>query len=131
LGELGQVKAEDERVIITLSNSIFFRTGQSQLLPLASEKLDKVAEVLKDQGSGKVITIMGHTDSKGSTQLNQRLSQERAEAVRNYLMQQGVPAAQIKAVGMGEERPVANNSTAEGRANNRRVEIVVDNGQGP
>ena len=74
---------------------------------------------------GAVIEVGGHTDATGSTELNQALSQLRAEAVRAALIAQGVDAARLRAVGYGESRPVADNDTDEGRARNRRVELAI------
>jgi outer membrane protein OmpA-like peptidoglycan-associated protein len=72
------------------------------------------------------LTVEGHTDSQGSSNSNQSLSQRRADAVRSYLISRGYPGDLIQAQGIGEDRPVADNNSAEGRANNRRVEIIVD-----
>ena len=77
------------------------------------------------------ILVEGHTDSHGSKVLNLELSQRRAQTVRDYLASQGIAPERIKAEGLGFTRPVANNKTAEGRANNRRVEIVVQPAGGP
>lgn len=125
LNELAQVKEESRGVVITLSGSVLFATGKHELLSIAKDKLNEVAQVLKDQGFRKVI-VEGHTDSQGSDTKNQELSLARAEAVRTHLVSQGLPAAQIEARGLGESRPVATNATPEGRANNRRVELVVE-----
>lgn len=124
LQEIAKVKEEARGVVITLSGSVLFATGKSDLLPIAKDKLTDVAKALKDQGF-KEITVEGHTDSVGSATKNEELSRQRAESVRTHLISQGIPADKIKAVGLGPSRPVAENSTAEGRANNRRVEIVV------
>jgi outer membrane protein OmpA-like peptidoglycan-associated protein len=76
---------------------------------------------------GSEITVEGHTDSFGGDEVNLRLSQERAEAVRQYLLanMRNLSADQVKAVGYGESKPIANNETAEGRAKNRRIDIVI------
>jgi outer membrane protein OmpA-like peptidoglycan-associated protein len=125
LAEIAKVKEESRGVVITLSGSVLFATGKSTLLPIAQEKLSEVAKALKDQGF-KSLLVEGHTDSQGSADKNMTLSQERAESVRSYLISQGIPSDQIRAQGIGSSRPVADNNTAEGRANNRRVEIVVE-----
>jgi hypothetical protein len=83
-----------------------------------------VADALKDQADHE-ITVEGHTDAQGSDASNIELSQGRAQSVREYLVGHGVPANRIKSEGLGESRPVADNNTPEGRANNRRVEIIV------
>lgn len=124
LQEIAKVKEESRGVVITLSGSVLFATGKSTLLPIAQQKLSDVAKALNDQGYQSLL-VEGHTDSQGSADKNMVLSQERAEAVRSYLISQGIPADKIRAQGIGSSRPVADNNTAEGRANNRRVEIVV------
>lgn len=124
LAEVAKVKEESRGVVITLSGSVLFPTGKSTLLPIAQEKLVEVAKALKDQGFGSLV-VEGHTDAQGSADKNMVLSQERANAVRSFLVSQGIPSDKIRAEGLGSSRPIADNSTAEGRANNRRVEIVV------
>lgn len=124
LHEIAKVKEESRGVVITLSGSVLFATGKYHLLPIAKEKLNEVAQALKDQGYKKLV-VEGHTDSRGSDTKNQELSLLRAQEVRSHLVSQGIESAKIEAAGRGEVSPVADNSTAEGRANNRRVEIVV------
>jgi outer membrane protein OmpA-like peptidoglycan-associated protein len=124
LAEVAKVKEEARGVVITLSGSVLFATGKSDLLPIANQKIADVAKALKDQGF-KAILVEGHTDSQGNAQKNEELSFRRAESVRQQLISQGLPADKIKAAGLGSSRPVTDNSTPEGRANNRRVEIVV------
>jgi outer membrane protein OmpA-like peptidoglycan-associated protein len=112
-------------MVITLSGSVVFASNKATLLPGAREKLDDVADALKEAPDSKLV-VEGHTDSRGSDALNQQLSQARADAVRAYLVRRGVDASQVQAVGMGENQPVDDNASAEGRANNRRVEIIVE-----
>jgi outer membrane protein OmpA-like peptidoglycan-associated protein len=97
---------------------------------MAQQKLVQVADVLKQYGDEYSISVNGYTDSRGSDTHNQQLSQARAESVRNYLVSKGVAEDVVKAFGQGESAPIAGNDTAEGRADNRRVEIVVDRGAG-
>ena len=125
LTEIAKVKEESRGVVITLSGAVLFATGKSTLLPIAQEKLAEVAKALKDQGY-KTLLVEGHTDAQGSADKNMALSQQRADAVRSYLVSQGIPSDKIRAQGIGSSRPVADNGSAEGRANNRRVEIVVE-----
>lgn len=125
LHEIAKVKEESRGVVITLSGQVLFKTNSHQLLPIALEKLNDVAKALKDQGF-KSLLVEGHTDSRGSAAKNQELSFQRAESVRAHLISQGIPADKIRANGLGSSRPVADNSSQEGRANNRRVEIVVE-----
>ncbi|KYF52064.1 hypothetical protein BE08_27430 [Sorangium cellulosum] len=125
LKEIAAVKEEKRGVVITLSGAVLFASGKSELLPIAKEKLNQVATTLKDQGSPP-LRIEGHTDSTGSAQANRKLSLDRADSVKVHLISVGLPADKISTVGHGPDRPVADNATAEGRANNRRVEIIVN-----
>ena len=109
--------------VMTLSGEAF-ASGQSQLKPEARDNLQRVVEFV-NRFPDKAVLIEGHADSQGSANLNQVLSQKRAEAVRDALLQDGVAASRLTAVGLGKDRPVADNASAEGRARNRRVEIVV------
>jgi outer membrane protein OmpA-like peptidoglycan-associated protein len=124
LEEVAKVKQEKRGVIITLEGAVLFASGKSALLPIAQQKLDQVAKALQDQGYKRIV-VEGHTDSRGSRNMNMDLSYRRAESVRSYLISRGIDANKISAVGLGPDRPVAENSSAEGRANNRRVELVV------
>lgn len=124
---LAKLKAkEDERgLVITLSGSILFASDESTLLPATQNKLSEVAQALLDSKERR-ITIEGHTDSQGSSDHNSVLALKRAEAVRSYIISRGYPENLISAIGIGEGRPIADNNSAEGRANNRRVEIIID-----
>jgi len=122
----GAVKQEPRGTVITIPSGVLFTTGKSMLLPGAQSKLGAVAEALKDQDDRKIV-VEGHTDSQGSDSMNQELSMARAQSVRDYLTSHGVPAERITAQGFGPSRPVADNKSPEGRANNRRVEIIVQN----
>ncbi len=125
LSTLANVKEEANRTVVTLSGSVLFKTGESALLPLAEDSLTRVADALMDFSTDRRIVIEGHTDSRGEDSANQKLSLSRAESVMKYLQSRGVEAKRMSAVGRGESRPVASNETAEGRANNRRVELVI------
>jgi len=111
-------------MVITLTGSVLFASGKSELLPTATVRLNEVAEALKAQ-TDRDMLVEGHTDNVGMVQSNLELGQRRAAAVRDYLVSRGVDSNRIKAVGIGEARPIADNNTPEGRANNRRVEIIV------
>jgi len=124
LQEIAKVKEEARGMVITLSGSVLFATGKYELLAIARDKLDEVAKALNDQGY-KSIIVEGHTDSKGSATANDTLSLKRADSVRTYLVSRGIPSDKITSQGLGSSRPVADNGSADGRANNRRVEIVV------
>lgn len=124
LSEIANVKADQQDVVITLSGSVLFKTNEATLLPIARERLSRVAEVLREQDD-KTFVVEGHTDSRGPSGHNEDLSLARADSVRSFLVSEGVPTDRIKAVGRGESEPVASNDSPDGRANNRRVEIVV------
>src|SRR5207253_1915394 len=115
------VKQEPRGTVITLAGGVLFRTGESTLLPAAMVQLGQVAEALLKGNPDSNITVEGHTDSQGPVKANEELSQKRAEAVRDFLIQKGIAKDRIKAVGRGPSVPVASNDNAEGRANNRRV----------
>jgi outer membrane protein OmpA-like peptidoglycan-associated protein len=125
LAKFASVKQESRGMVITLSGNVLFETNKAKLFPNAELKLNDVAKALTQQDPDSRIIIEGHADSQGDEQHNLALSQERAEAVRTYLITQGIAADRVVATGYGETRPIADNTKAEGRANNRRVEIVV------
>lgn len=108
------------------ARNVFYATGSYQLLPKSHAALKDVAALLKSDPS-LMIDIDGHTDSQGSDESNQILSENRAKSVRDYLISQGVDGNRLKATGYGETQPVADNSTAAGRAKNRRTEMTVRN----
>jgi len=125
LASLASLKEEERGLVLTLSGSVLFKSGDSNLMQPAQVKLDQVAKSLLAIRARNLI-VEGHSDSQGSDAYNQKLSQRRADAVRDYLVQRGYPSDHIQARGLGEGKPVAKNSSAEGRANNRRVEIVIE-----
>jgi outer membrane protein OmpA-like peptidoglycan-associated protein len=125
LAKLAAVKEEERGLVITLSGSVLFASNESTLLPAAVDRLNKVADALLVTKQ-KHLIIEGFTDSQGSSEYNLVLSQKRADVVRSYLISRGYPGNLIQAQGIGEDRPVSDNNSAEGRANNRRVEIVVE-----
>lgn len=120
-----EAKEEERGLVITLSGSVLFASNESTLLPAAQNKLNEVTDALLASKERR-ITIEGHTDSQGSSSHNMNLAQKRADAVRSYIISRGYPSNLIYAQGIGEGRPIADNSSAEGRANNRRVEIIVE-----
>jgi len=125
LARIASVKQETRGMVITLSGSVLFASGKADLLPAAQAKLNEVATALTNQDPDSKIVVEGHTDSRGSVDLNQGLSQRRAEAVRSYLVSRGIASERVTAMGLGSAQSIADNASAEGRANNRRVEIVV------
>jgi len=126
---IGTVKQEPRGMVITLSGSVLFASNKDALLPAAQERLGQVADALKTQDDRKIL-VEGHTDSQGSAASNQGLSDRRAQAVVSFLVSRGVPADQIRGQGLGPNRPIADNASVEGRANNRRVEIIVQPTEG-
>jgi outer membrane protein OmpA-like peptidoglycan-associated protein len=129
LQKIAAVTKEARGMVITLSGSVLFASNESTLLPGAMIKLNEVADALIKGNPDSNITVEGHTDSQGQRQYNMDLGQKRAQAVRDQLVSRGVASDRIKAVGIGPDRPIANNTTADGRANNRRVEIIVEPGK--
>ena len=123
LRQMQALREEDGKLVISLSG-VLFETGKADLNSLARERLDTVATALTAYPD-RVVAIEGHTDAQGDEEKNRTLSQLRANAVREYLESKGIPAEQLRAEGRGEESPIASNDTPEGRANNRRVEIVL------
>jgi outer membrane protein OmpA-like peptidoglycan-associated protein len=125
LAKLASVKQETRGMVITLSGAVLFTSGKSDLLPAAQVKLNDVAKALIEQDPDSKMVVEGHTDSQGQAAANQELSQKRAQSVRDYLVSRGIAADRITAQGFGPTRPIGENNSPEGRANNRRVEIVV------
>jgi outer membrane protein OmpA-like peptidoglycan-associated protein len=112
------------RGLIANMSDVLFKTGSYELAPGARERLAKVSGILLAYPSLHV-QIEGHTDSVGSDEYNQDLSEKRASAVRDYFVQQSIAANSIEARGFGKTQPIATNDTAEGRQQNRRVELVL------
>lgn len=112
------------RGLIANMGDVLFETGKYELKPEARERLARVSGILLAYSSLKV-AIEGHTDAVGTDDYNQRLSEQRAEAVRDYLVSQGVAAQSITARGFGKTQPIADNDSVEGRQRNRRVELVL------
>jgi outer membrane protein OmpA-like peptidoglycan-associated protein len=125
LSKIAQVKDEDRGMVITLQGEVLFKTNESQLKPAAMAKLEQIADTLR--GAERKILVLGHTDNQGGAgSHNQQLSEKRAGAVRDFLVSKGIPSDLIRAEGKGPSAPIADNSSVEGRAQNRRVEIVVE-----
>jgi len=106
-------------------SDVLFDTGSYTLRPGAREKLAKISGIVLAH-PGLNLQVEGHTDSVGSDEFNQQLSQRRAGSVRDFLVQQGVTEASVSSRGFGKTQPVATNDTPEGRQRNRRVELVVN-----
>lgn len=127
--ELAELKAKktDRGMVLTLGD-VLFDTARATLKPGAYQTIDRLASVLKEAPDRKVM-IEGHTDSVGSDEYNQGLSERRAASVQTALLERGVRADQITAVGRGEAVPVASNDNAGGRQQNRRVEMIFSDNQ--
>ena len=126
LGQLSAVletRATTRGLIVNMSG-MTFNTSKSELLPLGREKLAKIAGLILAH-PGLKIEVEGYTDSTGGDALNLRLSEKRADAARDYLVEEGVASSNIVARGLGEADPISSNATAAGRTRNRRVELVV------
>ncbi len=117
-----EVTEEVQKKLNEYAAQILFDSGKSSIKEQSNEKLGEIIAILKEYPTAK-FTIEGHTDSVGSAKLNQRLSDSRANAVKNYLTENGTDQFRLSAVGYGEDRPIASNRTRAGRAQNRRVEI--------
>jgi outer membrane protein OmpA-like peptidoglycan-associated protein len=125
LAGFATVKQEPRGMVISLSGSVLFASDKDVLLPSAMARLNDVATALNKASPSSKMVVEGHADSTGAEAHNQDLSQRRAQAVRTYLVSRGISADRITSAGFGQSRPVADNASIEGRANNRRVEIVV------
>jgi outer membrane protein OmpA-like peptidoglycan-associated protein len=119
------VKEEARGTVIVLPGSVLFSSGEYELTGEAQQKLALIADTLSPQSKTHDIVVEGHTDSRGTPTSNQVLSENRARAVMDYLIARGVSASAITSVGIGQARPIADNASPEGRANNRRVEIII------
>jgi OmpA-OmpF porin, OOP family len=120
-----EVKAETKKIFAQALQGIQFESGKDVIKKFSYSILDKVAKVMKQNPSYN-LEINGHTDSQGAAAMNLELSQKRAEAVKNYLTKSGIDASRLAAKGFGQTIPVADNTTAAGRAKNRRVEFKVN-----
>ena len=112
------------RGLIANMSDVLFKTGSFELLPAARERLAKVSGIVLAYPTLH-LSVEGHTDSVGSDEYNQQLSEKRAQAVRDYFVQQGIPSDAVAASGFGKTAPVASNDTPDGRKQNRRVELVL------
>jgi OmpA-OmpF porin, OOP family len=118
------------RVVLTASSvaigeKVQFATGSAEILPVSHGLLDEVAKVLTDNPQIELLQVEGHTDSTGTAALNRRLSQQRAESVMKYLASRGVAAGRMQAKGFGPDKPIADNTSDDGRDKNRRVEFNI------
>jgi outer membrane protein OmpA-like peptidoglycan-associated protein len=123
IAKIAAVKDDDRGMVITLQGEVLFQTGKWALKAGAMAKLDQIADALR--GKEQPIVVYGYTDNVGAMDMNMDLSQKRAQSVRDYLVTKGIPQDLITAQGKGPADPVSDNNSVEGRAANRRVELVV------
>lgn len=119
-----QVERRDDRLFVAFPNDVMFDVGSYALYPGAYSRLDRLVDTLLRYPDTEVV-VKGHTDSTGNRDSNLRLSEDRADAVRRYMIARGVPASRVTAIGFGDAMPMASNQTAAGRQQNRRVEIEI------
>jgi outer membrane protein OmpA-like peptidoglycan-associated protein len=122
--EGASIQRQADMLAVTFKSDVLFDVGSAAVKPGAYDELMRVAQVL-NQYPQTTITIAGHTDSTGTEAFNQQLSEQRAMAVKNAMVGQGVAAARMTAIGYGESKPIADNSTEGGRQMNRRVQITI------
>ena len=123
IAKIASVKDDDRGMVITLQGEVLFKTGKSDLKAGAMAKLDQIAGALKDKE--QPIVVYGYTDNVGAIDMNMDLSQKRATTVRDYLVTKGIPQDLVTGEGKGPADPISDNNSIEGRASNRRVELVV------
>lgn len=126
LKKLASVRTEPRGLVITFAGAVLFATNGASLAPQAKTRLDELVSVLQRESPNAKILVEGHTDNQGLHSHNATLSKQRADAVADYLVKKGVAKDRVRTEGIGEVRPLATNSTNEGRATNRRVEVVVE-----
>ncbi|MHB8416742.1 MAG: OmpA family protein [Myxococcales bacterium] len=120
-----QLVALTPQSVEEIKDKVYFATGKSTILKRSFHMLNQIAVILDNHPGIDLVSIEGHTDASGSAARNRVLSQARAQAVLAYLVRRGIAAARLEAKGFGPDRPIATNATAEGRAQNRRVQFVI------
>lgn len=120
----------DQKVVVTedkimILDKVHFETAKATILPESHDILNEVADTLEENPEITLLRVEGHTDSRGRRAYNQQLSQDRADSVRDFLVERGIDADRLTAVGYGMDEPIAENETEEGRAENRRVEFTI------
>jgi outer membrane protein OmpA-like peptidoglycan-associated protein len=124
LEKVAETKRTEQGLVSKMKSDILFDTGKAELKAEAKKNLTEMAEIMKKYPEN-VLTIKGFTDSTGSQKINDELSQKRADAVKSQLTAAGMPSTVISTQGLGPANPIADNKTADGRKQNRRVEIEV------
>jgi outer membrane protein OmpA-like peptidoglycan-associated protein len=118
-----RVEVKEDRIDIT--EVVQFETGSAVLLPESESLLREVAQAIKDHPEIRKVSIEGHTDARGGTRYNQKLSDDRARSVREFLIAQGVEKNRLSSKGFGKSKPIADNDTEDGMYRNRRVEFKI------
>ncbi len=124
LSQIAETKRTQDGIITKLKSDLLFDFGSADLKPSAKTSLDQMAGIIKQYPEDR-LTVVGYTDNKGTQTYNQQLSERRARTVKLELVSAGVPTGSIEAVGQGPSNPIEPNSSEEGRAKNRRVEIQI------
>ncbi len=124
LAQVAETRRTEEGILVNLKGDILFDSGKANLKPEAATRVKEIGAILAKYPEDRIV-VVGHTDSSGGDDYNQRLSENRAKAVKIQLLSKGVPSENISTVGMGESQPVASNETKQGRAKNRRVELNI------
>lgn len=124
LGKSADVERVGESILVTFDSGIMFDVDSYALKASTKANLDKMAETMKEYEKTEIV-VMGHTDSTGSDEHNQKLSENRAASVSRFLQQNGITATRLTTKGFGEQKPVASNDNPSGREQNRRVEIAI------
>lgn len=124
LGKSADVERVGESILVTFDSGIMFDVDSYALKASTKANLDKMAETMKEYEKTEIV-VMGHTDSTGSDDYNQKLSENRAASVSRFLQQNGITATRLTTKGFGEQKPVASNDNPSGREQNRRVEIAI------
>ncbi|KMQ72841.1 OmpA family protein [Marinobacter subterrani] len=122
-----EAEATERGLVLTLGD-VLFATGSAEIQGGTNQNLEKLVNFLKQYPDRQVL-IEGHTDNVGSASFNLALSRQRAESVREFLISRGIESSRLSVSGYGFERPIASNDTATGRQQNRRVEVVIENGE--
>jgi outer membrane protein OmpA-like peptidoglycan-associated protein len=123
--KVAEVKQTENGLLLQMKNDILFDVNSDTVKPQGLEDLAKMGDILAKYSDNRV-QIQGHTDSTGDAAYNQKLSERRANAVKTALVARGVQETQVFVTGFGKTKPIADNSTADGRAKNRRVELHID-----
>jgi outer membrane protein OmpA-like peptidoglycan-associated protein len=124
LAKVAETRRTEEGILVNMKGDILFDTGKATLKPEAVDQINQVGAILAKYPEDRIMVI-GHTDNVGDDAYNQRLSENRAKAVKMQLLSAGVPSENITTEGMGESQPIASNSTVDGKARNRRVEMKI------